>query len=215
MAQQYLVASWQAMLQMVVNLCGKGYYYFHITELPIEKQYKWEAIDLKIIGKYQTNKSKWQRQRAKAKGVANFYYLRWQHIILILHTEGRINEDIVYDDKFSDLRQSPIFLKISDLSAFRIQIMNKKKVTVHLSSDTYEGLKATLYNTAKTKNLFKIKLTFNAINGYPAYSGILEQKKQLANYLILQAKKHNIKIKRSELRFNTKKSTVKNYYEFP
>ncbi|KAB2458505.1 hypothetical protein F8161_18910 [Bacillus cereus] len=210
-AQQYLVSSWQAMLQMITNLCGKGYYHYHLTELPINKKQKWEEIDEKIIGKYKTDKSKWQRQRAKAKGVANFYYLRWKHILLIMHTEGEITEEITYDDRFIDVRQNPIFFKISELTAFRIQKIDDKKITVFLSSNTYKGLKDLIYNVAKTKNTFRMKETFNIINGFPAYSGILEQKNQLAKYLVSQAKKHNVELKRNGLRFNTKKKTVKNF----
>jgi len=208
--QLYLVASWKALLQMVVNLCGKGYYHYHLTELPINKQNKWGEIDNKIIKKYKTNKSKWQRQRAKAKGIANFYFLRWEHIMIILHTEGVVLEEIVYDDKFSDIRQTPIFLKISELSAFGIRF-NQKKVQVTLDKETYQGIKYTLYNAVKSKNIDLIKREFNLINGYPAYHGILVQKNELARYVMEQAKKHQVKINRNELRFYTKKPTVKNF----
>jgi len=213
MAQNYLVTSWKAMLQMIVNLCGKGYYYYHLTELPINKQNKWGKIDSKIIQKYQTDKSKWQRQRQKRNGIANFYYLRWEHIFVVLRTEGTIFASIMYDDKFSDIRKSPISLKITSLTTFKIQFFKQKKITVYLSGDTYKGLKDNLYDVAKTKNISKIKQAFNQLNGYPAYQGILEQKNQLATFLILQSKKHNCRLKRNELRFHTQKRTLKNYYE--
>ncbi|NYE08814.1 hypothetical protein F4694_005670 [Bacillus niacini] len=213
MAQQnYLVSSWQGLIQLLVNLCGKGYYYYHITELPVNKKSKWGDIDAKFIGKYQTDKNKWQRHRQKRKGIANFYYLRWEHLVLVLHTEGMVPREFLYDDKFSDIRRSPVFLKISDLSAFEIQIVDKK-VSVTLSRDTYRGLKDMLYNVAKTKNKYKMKQTFNLINGFPAYKGVLGQKNQLAEYLVAQAKKNGILLKRIELRFNTKLRTLKNYDE--
>ena len=210
MAQQYLVTEWKAMLQMVVNLCGKGYRYYHLTELPINKQNQWGEIDEKIISKYKTNKSKWQRQRAKAKGIANFYFLRWEHVMVVLHTEGVVPEEIVYDDKFSDIRQLPIFLKISELSAFRIQI-HQEKIQVTLDKETYRGIKYTLHNAVKSKNVRLIKSEFDLINGYPAYKGILAQKNQLAHYVMEQAKKHHVQIKRTDLRFTTQKKTVKNF----
>ncbi|MBM7693529.1 hypothetical protein JOC77_002969 [Peribacillus deserti] len=213
MAQQdYLVTSWQALLQMIVNLCGKGYYHYHLTELPVSKQSKWGEIDKKIIKKYKTNKSKWQRHRIKAKGVANFYYLRWQNIMVILHTQGSVSDEIVYDDRFSDIRQSPIYLKISEMSAFRIQLTREHKVRVYLTKDTYRGLKDILYNASKTGNIYRMAQTFNIINGFPAYSGIIEQKKRLANYLISQAKRNNVHLSWRNLRFNTKKNTVPNFY---
>ncbi|KAF0821514.1 hypothetical protein V7200_23020 [Cytobacillus firmus] len=210
MAQNYLVSSWQSLLKILVNLCGKGYFYYHLTELPVNKKKKWEEIDAKFIKKYQSDKNKWQRQRQKRKGVANFYYLRWEHIVLVLHTEGEVPKEIIYDDKVSDVRQSPIFIKISELSAFRIQFI-KDRVTVFLDSDTYKGLKDSLYNVAKTKSKFKMKQAFNLINGYPAYKGILEQKNHLAEYLVSQAKKHGVTFKRNELRFNTKLEPRKIY----
>lgn len=221
MAQNYLVASWQGLVQMLVNLCGKGYYYYHLTDLPISKQHKWGDIDVKMIDKYKTNKSKWQRQRQKANGIANFYYLRWEHIMFVLHTSGKEHEEIQKDDKFSDIRQKPILLQITDLTTFRIQFL-EGKIDVTLDRETYVGLKTTLYNVVKTKNIGKIKYEFNKTNGFPAYSGIFKQKKQLAEYVVEQSKKHAVKIQRKDkkgnrnltikdLRLNSRKRTVKNF----
>ncbi|MYL69236.1 hypothetical protein GLW00_00130 [Halobacillus litoralis] len=221
MAQEYkyLVVSWKAMLQMVINLCGKGYYYYHLTELPVNKEDKWDEIDKKLIGKYKSNKSKWQRQRAKAKGVANFYYLRWEHLVLILHTEGKILKEITYDDKFKDFRYSPLFLTISELITLRIQHLDKVEVT--LAKSTYKGFKDSLYNTVKTQDDKEIKKEFNLLNGLPSYSGIHRQKIQLAEFVVRKAKEHGVKTSSikggkcnltiKHLRFNTRKKTVKNF----
>jgi len=193
--QQYKVVSWQGLLQYISkSLVGKGYYYWHLTELPTSKKYKWEQIDEKLIEKYQTDKSKHQRHRRKAKGEANFMYIRYQGMAFVFHTEGDIPEDVEYSDKFYDTRQNPIFLKVSDEVSFRIQLSENGKAHVALDKDTYLGFKAMLHNVSKRKNPELLKSSYNRINGIPSYSGVLKQKKQLAEYCVKQAEKNDIRI---------------------
>lgn len=91
MAYKYLCNNWQALLEQIVNLCGNGYYYYHISYLPVRKKEKRKEIDKKIIEKYNLEKdTKDKRYQRKKKGLANFAFLRWEHILVILHTEGKI-----------------------------------------------------------------------------------------------------------------------------
>lgn len=193
MAQRYLVSSWQGLLQYISkSLIGKGYYYWHLTELPIHKKSKWREIDEKLIDKYETNIDKFKRHRRKASGKANFIYIRWEQYAFIFHTEGVVPD--AYDDKFFDIRQHSIFLKISELTTFVIQFADNGKAHIKLEKDTYQGIKAMLHNVAKNQNAKLLQETFSMINGYPGYAGIVKQKKQLREYAVNQSIKHQIKI---------------------
>lgn len=208
MAQQkYIVTSWQGLLQYVSkSLIGKGYYYWHLTELPVHKKTKWREIDSKLIAKYKTNKSKHQRHRRKMNGEANFIYIRWEQYAFIFHTVGSIPNDVTYDDKFYDIRQSPIFLKIGDETTFDISLADNGKAHIKLERETYLGIKALLHNTAQRKNPKILIDAFKMLNGYPAYAGIVKQKKQLREYVVSQAVKHNIKVDSKDGKRNMRKT---------
>ncbi|OOB74944.1 hypothetical protein AXF41_14110 [Clostridium haemolyticum] len=64
---QYLCGSWQGLIQQVVYLVSRGYYYHHIEYLPQKKSARFPKIDQKLIEKYKADKSKYQRARQKNK----------------------------------------------------------------------------------------------------------------------------------------------------
>jgi hypothetical protein len=65
----YQCRSWQGFVQQLVYLVSRGgYFYYCLVQYPLEKKEKWEKIDTKLIGKYQCDKSKYQRARNKNKG---------------------------------------------------------------------------------------------------------------------------------------------------
>ncbi|MFJ7932650.1 hypothetical protein [Peribacillus sp. NPDC096448] len=214
---QYLVASWQGLLQYISkNMFGNGYYYWHLTELPVQRQNKWGEIDRKLIKKYDGIIDKFKRHRRKAKGEANFRYIRFEQYVFIFHTLGTLPD--VYDDPFYDVRENPFILKISDSVSFKIRINGDGKVNVSFTTDTYQGFKAMLHNVAKTQNAGLLKKTFSHINGIPSPAGVLRQKKDLVDYVIRQAEKNQLRIgdgkkkrkmNRQDFWINTKSKTVK------
>jgi len=212
--QPYLCDSWQGLLQQLVYLVGRGYIYWHVTYFPMNKQKKWEQIDEKLIKKYGTDKSKWQRSRLKVKGMANFMYLRWKQIAVILHTNGDLPEDFSLNDPFSDIRYRHLTLKISELTSFDIQYIQKSgyqdyTVTVRFSKEMYRGLKDELYEVSKIKDPNLMKKTFEKINGFPAWAGIVSQRRFLAKYLVKQARKNDVKLNESELKIKDRRVPVK------
>ena len=145
MDTNYMCVSWQALLQMIVHLVGRGYYFYCLTHLPENKRARWNSIDRKLIDRYQTDKSKFQRARCKSKKIANFYYLRWENISILLHTTGELR-NIEYIDHFSDIRRQSILLAISEFISFSIGINaiqskgeTKNKVFVRLSREAVSG----------------------------------------------------------------------------
>lgn len=213
MNTKYLTNTWQGLLQMIVFLVGHGYHYYHIEYLPAKKQDKYVEIDRKIITKYQTEKTKYQRAYAKRKKLANFMYLRWENIAIILHTNGSFAEGIIADDKFNDVKHQPIFLKISDLVAFDIQFVNKKgqaerTVTVRMSREMYQGQKDHLFTIAQTKSKKIMIAEYDKLNGLPAWAGIIAQKRRLAQHLVKMAEKNFVQLEQRELRINDKRKIV-------
>src|SRR5690625_3173035 len=171
----YLCSSWKGFLQQIVSQLAFGYEYYHITIYPEKKKDKWLQIDKKLIHKYQTKKSKFQRSRIKSKGFANFYFLRWENIAVILHSGGNISNDIVYDDKFKKLSENPMFLKISERITLKIQKskIKNKKVDVFLKKESYQNIKEQIYEVVtKTKRKENIITEFKKLNGLPSYRGI-------------------------------------------
>lgn len=217
MGQQYLVASWQGLLQYISkNMFGKGYYYWHLTELPVHKQNKWKEIDRKLIKKYDGTIDKFKRHRRKAKGKANFRYIRYQQYAFIFHTLGSLPD--TYDDRFYDVREEPFILKISDSISFQIQIAGDGKANVSFTSETYQGFKSMFHNVAKTQNPILLQETVSHLNGIPSMRGVLRQKKNLIDFVLKQVSKYNVRIgegkkkrkmNRSDFWINTKSKTVK------
>lgn len=210
---RYLCDSWQGLLQMTVYLCGQGYYYYHVTCLPEKKRERWAKTDAKLIKKYRTNKSKWQRARQKQKGLANFIYLRWHNIAVIMHTMGRIDDNVTYDDPFYDVRKKPMRLPISELLEIEIYKRKNGSFTCRLTSKTYRGIKQTLRDVARLKNVKRIYHEYNKLNGIPAWGGVIEQKRQLAKYLVRQARKHQINLSEENLRLVDKRWPTKVWAE--
>lgn len=202
-----ICVSWQGLLQMLVYLTSRGYYFYCPILLSMNKQEKWEKTDAKLMQKYQVSRSKFQRCRRKEQGFANFYYLRWQHIGFILHSQGIIGNDICYDDTFIDIRRQALQLSISENTALCVYIGravgNKLSVSSRMSPAMFKGAKAVLSTIVKSKNIRQICYEFNKLNGIPAYAGIIEQKRALAAYVVKQAQRHQLPLKASQLRIYT------------
>lgn len=203
----YEVASWQGLLQHFVYLIGRGYYHYCIVTLPEKKRNRWQQIDQKIIAKYHTETDKFRRSRRKVNGLANFHYLRWDSVAVILHTEGKVDENILVDDKFLDARSVPVILRISKLSVFRIYRYGGRW-TINLARETYQGIKAELIELALCRNVKLMVYTFDKLNGYPPWAGIIAQKRQLAQLLCKEAKKHQVFLSIAQLRITDKRKPV-------
>lgn len=213
MDTKYLCQSWQALIQQVVYLCGRGYHYYHILYLPSHKEDKFLQIDKKLINKYKTDTKPYTRSRLKGRGVCNYFYIRYNNIALIMKTDGSIQDGIVEDDKFSDVRYSPMILKISEIVSLSIHYFEKKRLTVKLEKECYQTIKAKLLDAANTKNKYKMIKTFNMVNGFPAWAGIIAQKRRLAKFLCEKAKKNNVLLEQKELRIVDKRTPVKVWVE--
>lgn len=216
----YEVISWQGLIQMIVYLAGRGYYHWHMIYLPESKQHKWASIDKKLITKYGMDISKYTRRDRKKRNIANFYYLRWEHIAILLHTDGEITGKVQTSiaklndtiDEFFDIRKTHMFLNIGDISTYEIY-KDQDTIVVKLEKQFYRELKTGLMDVAETKNKSRMKHTFNKLNGMPSWSGVYAQKKALAKFLVKQARKNGVKLNLSDLRMVRKRFVYKVFKE--
>lgn len=209
--QEYLCVSWQGLLQQLEKLINNGYWYHCVTYLPEKKRYRWEKVDQKLISKYDAGLNKWQRARRKKKGIANFIYLRWNHVAVLLHTKGNIPQNVVYDDTFRNImakgKKNRLKVQISPLVGFEFY-QDPKGITVKLDKQTYAGIKDHLETVVATKNVAKIVHEYNKLNGFPAFRGIVRQKIELAKFVMNRAGHHQIRLSPQDLRIITYKPFV-------
>jgi hypothetical protein len=106
-----------------------------------------DRLDSKIISKYRIElESKDTFYKRKKRGLANFRYLRWQNVVIILRTFGDVVDEntqptkelnekqieryMVNDvDHFKDIRETPILLPISDWLHLNVQFLPTSKAT--------------------------------------------------------------------------------------
>ena len=198
---------------------GYIYYYTFIQRKP-EK-------DKEIERYYKSNLKKYQRTyRRHAKGLRNYFYMRFQKIGLVIATEGEPDPELVHIEPYLvDIRKKPLRLRISDITELIIHAQpraNKKtlKVNIYLSKETIRIIKSNLLQTLKQyanpskKEQKQAKIATKRawlVNGYPSFCGLLEQKKQLRSWYVKEARIRGINIPIQELKLSYfRKNRLKN-----
>ncbi|RAS90776.1 hypothetical protein A3863_07910 [Priestia endophytica] len=212
----YKPTSWQGFLQQLhFLLAHSGYRYFHVTHYPEHKQDKWDKIDQKLIEKYQTNMTRSQRYRNKEKKNANFWFLRYDNVAVILMAtdkfkgaQTQVKEGITIDDEFYDIQKKSLKVSIGKMSNFKTHFVDGK-ITISMGNAMFKDIKYKLLEVAKTKNLRQAKYEFEKLNGLPAWGGINKQKFQLLDLLTQELKRHNIKTKKSSFFVKLTRDKVK------
>lgn len=215
MKNDYLCKSWQFMLQQIVYLVSKGYTYYSVGEIPLNKASKARSIDQKIINKYNIDLSKHQRTRRKQKKLANFYYLRWKNQFVILRTEGKLEEPV--DDVFLNIKKkskggSKFKINIGKELILNIVLVNGK-ATVVLDKSTFKDVKTELDELVKNKQIKKLYKRYSMLNSIPAWSGIVKQKFLLQEEIFKAAKKYGLNTKKkNQIKYPCE---YKNLIEYP
>lgn len=204
MKLNYLCNSWQYLLQQLVYIIGRGYYWYHVGYIKAGKEDKALNIDAKIMKKYNIDLSKDQRYRRKKKKLVNFYYLRWQNVFIILHTDGKM--DVELDDNFFDIRVKQtevnrLKVKVSEAIEFNIALQykdsSKRSVTVALSNATYKNFKAEIEDLIQHKQVNKLESFFANLRGLPAWQGVVKQEYALLEEVYKMAKKYGLNTKKN------------------
>lgn len=219
---KYLIGKWQAFIQQIVYLVGRGYKEYCLVLYPTGKEHKYKNIDEKLISKYQCDLNKNQRYYRKQKGYANYIFLRYKGIAIILKTGGKIHSKINEDDVFLEVSKQPIPIEISENMTLEIRVAqerivasnekakedeknrkgNKKKrkkrtivkehISVYLAQKIYDDVLFTCLELLDAKRFKQMCTTFNNLNGLPAWSGIIDQRWEILNTLKAAAKKKGL-----------------------
>jgi len=206
MGYTYEVQNWQGLLQQLVNYTSLGYTKYCEVEYPERKREQFSAIDRKIIAKYHADKSKDQRSRLKKKGYANFVFMRWDKYAWILQSPGVLRDDIVYDDTFHSFAGRPIEVRVGPETLLVVGLFGRNGgVSVKMSKETYREVRAGLMEAACSGDRNRCVKEFNKLNGLPAWHGIVQQKVRLAEYLVKQARSHQMKLSKRDLRIYTRR----------
>jgi hypothetical protein len=206
MGYTHEVDSWQGLLQLLVNYTSLGYTKYCEVEYPERKRDRFSAIDRKIIEKYHADSSKDQRSRLKKKGFANFVFFRWDRYAWILQSPGKVRDDVVYDDIFHSFTSRPIVVRAGQETHLVVGHFGRSGgVSVKMAAETYRNVKAGLMEVASSGDRSRCVREFDKLNGLPAWHGIVEQKVRLAGYLVKQARRHQVKLSKKDLRINTRR----------
>jgi len=134
---------------------------------------------------------------------------------MLMHTDGAQAPEVVHDDKFHDGRQKAERLLV-DIGTMRYWVMppgdqnNNGKATVRTHRGCYRELKEVMMEAAKRRSRQDLLNEFHKLNGLPAWAGIIEQKRRLADFVIRSSRKNEIwpPIKRDELKIITRRKPV-------
>lgn len=188
---KYLIDNWGAFLQQIVYLIGRGYKSFCIVNYPIEKKHKYKDIDRKLIGKYQCDLNKNQKYYRKQNGYANYSFLRYKNIAIVLKTDGNNHSKIKGNDVFLDVNNNPISIRITDWTVFEIKYV-AKRISVYLSRESYENILGSCLESLDDKRFTQMYVLFNNLNGFPAWSGIIQQRRRMLSTLKKEAKRKGL-----------------------
>ncbi len=185
---------WKDFVKLVLNHAAHGYSEYSAFMIPDKKITKAESIDRKILNKYpEAGQNKDQRYRSKRAGKANFAYLRWQHVGVVLCTEGEVKER-PDADKFVRLAAEPLIFAVGTMIEIKIaRARAGRNYTAFVSKKSYREIKAVLRDHIRHRRPAVAEEYWNRLRGLPAFSGILEQTRQLTKWIKLECKLAGLK----------------------
>ncbi|OQB55644.1 MAG: hypothetical protein BWX99_01158 [Deltaproteobacteria bacterium ADurb.Bin151] len=185
---------WKDFVKLVLNHAGHGYVEYSSFVIPVKKIAKVESIDRKIQDKYpEAGQNKDQRYRSKRAGKANFAYLRWQNVGLVLCTEGEVKER-PDADKFVRLDAEPLIFAVGSMIEIKIaRARAGRNYTAFLSKKSYREIKAVVRDNIRHRRPAVAEEYWNRLRGLPAFSGILEQTRELTKWIRKECKLAGLK----------------------
>ena len=132
--------------QVAVCYLRHGYWWYVTGRIPKDKDY--EAVDQKLIAKYEIDLSERQRAFRKKRGLANMQYIRYRNWFLLLVTEGHHPFKQEERHCIRDCRRNPIKFEGYSISYRRAGVTPtgggkpKWHACVRIDPTTYKQLKA-------------------------------------------------------------------------
>lgn len=189
-----VVDDWVEFVKLLLNHAGHGYVEYCSFVVPERKITKAEKIDKKMLAKYpEMGHSKDQRYRRKQAGRANFAYLRWRSIGVILRTEGEVKER--FDPEvFARLDAKPLIFAVGSMIEIKIgKAKAGRKYTAFLSKQAFRSIKGILRDNVRHRRLEVAEKYWDRLRGLPAFSGILGQTGELMKWIRMECKLAGLK----------------------
>ncbi len=199
MAYQYKAASIEGAIQLIAaSYLRHGYYWYVTGCIPEGKPA--DAIDAKLLSKYQIDVSEWERRRRKKAGLANAHYLRFKNWFIILVSDGhhkmkQPSGQGGEKESIRDARRYPIKLGGYSISYRRNGVAStgeepvKWRAHVRIDGKSYTTLKAHFESIAVHRSCENLAQEFAAIP-YARYAPIRRQLLNLLRLVNQRRKQH-------------------------
>lgn len=192
-------------IQMIVNLIGQGYNYYHVMVYPEKKQHKFHLIDIKLAEKYEANMERNKAYRSRRMGKSSYRLLRWGQLAILLKTNGESSPN--EDDQFSDVRNSSLKLRVGEFTVLDVRYTDSGTLSVYIEKCCYRNIKTELMELCFLKDAGRIYYIYDRLNGFPNYKGIIKQKQWLKKFIINHAKKNQFFLDENKIVVKTIKRT--------
>ncbi len=145
--------------QLAVAYVQHGYWFYVTGEIPERKCP--QAVDAKLLDRYEIAISKWARARRKRMGGANVQYLRFGRFFVLMATRGehRFFED---EPTFRDVRREPLSFAGYSIS-YKLGADRKWHASVRIHPSDYLTLKAHFLDLATRRSVEKLTTEFHRI----------------------------------------------------
>lgn len=161
-----------------------GYYFFKVSTIPAHKDVT--KVDRNIIEKYGLSISRTTRARQKEKGVARVQYLRYEHQVFLIATEGVHH---FFDDKsVRDCRHTPLPVWYYWITA------TKNRYHVSVCPESYQAVREKLYRLIENGQEMSAIEEVNALP-WLNYPGVQKQKRRLIQELHRTCKRRGVYVR--------------------
>jgi hypothetical protein len=172
MTYQYVATSAAGFVQqLAVAYIARGYTYYVAGHIPAGKDA--EAIDRKLLERYNVEQSRWQRARRKLAGKANVHYLRYAGFWLLLANKGEHPFFQRERGVLRDVRRHPIAFGGYSIG-YRAGFDGCTHVSVRIHPNEYRWLRSFLVHFGKHATVEEVTLEFRLLRFEP-YAPVVRQ----------------------------------------
>jgi hypothetical protein len=149
--------------QLAVGYIATGHYFYVTGNIPAAKNV--EAVDRKLIERYQIEASKWTRARRKRGGRANVHYLRYHRFFVIIATHGE-HAFFLDEPHVRDIREEPIPFHGYSIGCGK-GADGKWHASVRIHAEEYKSLKAFFLGLAVHRSVENLMIEFRRVRFAP------------------------------------------------
>lgn len=173
---RYLARSRAAFVAQTVRYISRGYYFYICCQVPEGKAP--EAVDEKLLARYDVRQHRWRRERRNLKDAAAAHYLRFDRMFVLMLTKGR--HDAFYADHrgaVQDVRRQALYVFGYSIRFGYSEFEKRFRTFVRLDRNTYAKLKAHLVTVStwdSRRECERMEREFRRVP-YQPYGPVIEQ----------------------------------------